>query len=480
MDVEIKQINAVWVKVISAPDVQAYLRQHFSFEVPNFQYIKIKQKNYNWDGKIYLFSRGNLYVGLIPELVKVLDKLGKKYTINLNKIYSDVVDSEYIDAFLNSINLPFELRSYQKKLIDEGIKEKRATFLSATSSGKSICIYSLAAFWYRHLENPKILIVVPSINLVTQLYSNFIEYNSIIPESDISLVHHESNKINPDARVVISTWQSAYKWPNSTLEKFNCIFFDEVHTAKAKEISKFLEKLTNAYIRYGFTGTLDDEKIHHFIIEGLFGPRINIIGLNDLIEEGYATNLKIEVIEFKYSQKYNPKDYYDEIDFLINNNKRNLLILTLAGKLSGNTMILFHRIKHGMDLYEKAKKLFPSKNIYLIYGKTEAELREQARLIMNKDLSGNTLIIASIQIFSVGVDIPSLKNLILAHPTKSKIRLLQSIGRILRKHKTKEESKFFDFGDNLGTNNYTYEHFLKRIKYYIKENLPFKITKLNL
>ncbi|MCX8008304.1 MAG: DEAD/DEAH box helicase family protein [Patescibacteria group bacterium] len=475
---EIKQENGVWLRLIGEPSIIRQLSDQFCFEVPNFKFIKKKMRG--WDGKIRLIQRNRTYVGLITKLVKSLREMGIDPSISINHIYSQFYKEEYINSFIENLSLPFELRLYQRQIIHDGIQEKRATFLSATSSGKSICIYSLTAFWYQHFEHPKILIIVPSINLVNQLFANFKEYHSVIPLDDISLVFHESTKINLKAPVIISTWQSAYKWSHEILKSFNVVIFDEVHVAKAKEISKFLEKLVNANVRYGFTGTLDDEKIHHLIVEGLFGPKIKAVDLNALIQSGYATDLSVEAVQIDYSEKKRLKTYPEEIDYLIECKKRNVFIIELAKKLKGNTMILFHRIKHGMDLYELAKNQIPEKKIYLIYGNTEAELREQARLVMNEDLSGNTLIIASLQIFSVGVDIPSLKNLILAHPTKSKIRLLQSIGRILRLHKNKEISRFYDLGDNLGTKNYTFLHFLKRIEYYMKENLSFKVNKITL
>lgn len=485
MTVLIEQINAVWVKIACPYGLLQEINDHFSFEVPNAKFIKKKANMKNWDGKIRLLrKRTHLYLGLVPALIRFLKERGHECVISISKFYKDEIPDDAIHEYLKNLQLPHQLRDYQEKIIFDGIKEKRAVFLSATSSGKSICIYALTKFWMDFLEKPNILIIVPSINLVNQLESNFIEYSKNIGwdvKHDVSLVYHESERRLRMAPVTISTWQSAYQWSSEQLARYNMVIFDEVHVAKAKEISKFLEKLTNAKIRYGFTGTLDDEKVHHLVIEGLFGPKIDSINLNNLIEDGYATELEIIGMEVVHSKKIKFKDYQEEIEYLINDEKRNEFLVKLAKVVSGNTMILFSRIVHGKSLYELAKKMIPEKKIYLIYGDTEAELREKVRVLMNTDSSGNSLIIASIQIFSVGVDIPSLQNLILAHPTKSKIRLLQSIGRILRKHKEKTVSRFYDIGDNFRTaRQYTWDHFLKRIHYYIKENLKYKTKRITL
>lgn len=482
----ITQKNSVWAEIIGPFSLIRELSDYFSFEVPNYTFMKKRGKMSAWDGKIRLLKysggRNKLYIGLLPYLVKYINQRAPdtRIEMNLSKFYKEDMPDEQISNFITGLGLPYQLREYQEQIVREGIKEKRAVFVSATSSGKSICIYSLTKYWYENFpkESPRILIIVPSINLVTQLYTQFLEYskkNGFPVEKLVSKRFYDSETKERETSIIISTWQSVYSLPESYLSTFDVIIFDEVHIAKAKEISKFLEKTTKALVRYGFTGTLDDEKVHHFIIEGLFGPKIDIINLSSLIESGHATNLNIYALELVHADKSHAKTYYDEISFLVNNEKRNDFILNLAKSTAGNTMILFFHIKHGKYLYEKATKEILDKKIYLIYGETEAELREKARILTNNDLEGKSLIIASIQIFSVGVDIPNLKHLILAHPTKSKIRLLQSIGRILRKDKNKNVCIFYDLGDIL---KYSYKQFLVRLKYYMKENLPIKVKRV--
>lgn len=488
MKIVIEQENAIFAKILGPFDLIHEISDYFTFEVPSANFIKKRANMHSWDGKIRLLKRHKyLYVGLIPELFRFLERRGGvQATVNLDKFYKiHNYNEEYVSSWIkNEFGLPgkFVLRDYQRAIIENGIQEKRAVFLSATSSGKSLCIYGLTKFWFDHLEEPKILIIVPSINLVTQLNSNFLEYGWKHPDL-ISQYYYDSPLKSVNNPIIISTWQSACKWSRNVLSQFNVVIFDEVHVAKAKEISKFLESVNNAHIRYGFTGTLDDVQIHHFIIEGLFGPKQEIINMSELIDQGFATQLKVIPVAIKHS---NVKEkgffkYADEIRYIINNERRNKFLLTLASTLEGNTMILFGRISHGKTLYDMAKRLFPDKKVYLIYGETDGELREQIRRATNSDFSGNTLIIASVQVFSVGVDIPTLKNLVLAHPTKSKIRLFQSIGRILRKHTIKEVCNFYDIGDDFRTENqYTWHHFLKRLHYYISSGLKFKVKKIEL
>ena len=483
--ITITQKNAVWAYVSGPFSLMKELSEYFSFTVPNYEFMKRKGKMSSWDGKIRLLKysggKNKIYIGLLPYLTRYIrNNTQDIIEVNLSKFYQEDVSDSAISSFIEDMKLPYNLRDYQEQIIREGIKEKRAVFVSATSSGKSICIYALTKFWLENYPKspPKILIIVPSINLVTQLYTQFLEYsknNGFDVSGLVSKRFYDSDSKNTDTPIIISTWQSVYDLPEQFLSTFDVIIFDEVHIAKAKEISKFLEKTTKALVRYGFTGTLDDEKVHHFIIEGLFGPKLEIINLSTLIESGHATDINIYALELIHPNKIKHKTYHDEISYLVNDQKRNQFIINLAKKTKGNTLVLFFQILHGEALYQMAKSQIPEKNIYLIYGQTDAELREKFRVLTNLDMDGKTVIIASIQIFSVGVDIPNLKHLVLAHPTKSKIRLLQSIGRILRKDKNKNICIFYDLGDNLFYSN---NHFMKRLKYYLKERFPIKTKRI--
>lgn len=481
-EVLIKQINGVWAQIVAPLDVLLFLRQYFSFEVPNAKFMK-KHGRSSWDGKIYLIDRKNrIYIGLVPEVYKALHDKSCKIIFVFDDFYKKYQFTEsYVDDWVDNLKLKVEPRDYQMDLVRRGILEKRSTFLSATSSGKSLCIYLLTRFWFEHLEKNRILIIVPNIHLVTQLYKNFQEYGWTDTEKYVQEFHHEVKNKNKDKPIIISTWQSAKGWKD--LNTFDVVIFDEVHTAKAKEIRHCIEKTTSANIRYGFTGTLDDETVHHYIIEGLFGPRQEIISLTNLIDSGHATELKIMAVGLNHKKSPIIKEYHDEIDYLISLTKRNEFISKLAKhitKKDGNTMILFHRISHGKELFSILKEIYDPEKVHLIYGQTKSELREAIRQIVN--LNDGNIIVASIQVFSVGVDLPFLKNMILACPTKSKIRLLQSIGRILRKHKEKRKCIFYDIGDKFPTKykNYTWNHFMIRMEHYMKESFDVKFSKIDL
>lgn len=482
MEVFLEKINEVWCKVIAPSSILYSLSEKFTFEVPNAKFMKT-YKSGKWDGKIRLLKRpqNKIYIGLAPVIEKFCKEnnftFGCDFSLKTNFNWSDEEFNHFMKVFLGELLLPYELRPYQRQIIQLGLQNNRAIFLSATSSGKSICIYALARFYEDDCdENEKILILVPTINLVEQLYQNFIEYsakNKWNVEKYVQKIYHGQEK-KPNKKIIISTWQSMYDKPHDYLTQFRMVIFDEVHTAKANEISKLLTKLDKASIRFGFSGTLNDDKLERYTIQGLFGPIFPIIDTNKLIETKYASPLEIKAIKLNHPPK-KFKSYVDEIDYLITNKKRNNMICKLALQFPQNTLILVSRIKHGEELFQKISEKAGNRKVYFVYGKTPGDIREDIR--QEVEQARNSIIIANIQLFAAGIDIKSLTNIILAHPTKSKIRILQSIGRILRLHPEKEKALFFDFGDNF---KYSYEQFLQRLKLYTKEKFKIQMTELDL
>ena len=290
-----------------------------------------------------------------------------------------------------------------------------------------------------------------------------------------------------DMPITISTWQSLYKMPKEYFDQYDVIGGDECHLFKAKSLTTLMTKLVNAKYRFGTTGTLDDMQTHQLVLEGLFGRVKRVTTTKELIDKKQLASFEIKAITLKYPEEQCKqivrKKYQEEVDFLVGNNKRNAFIRNLAVSLEGNTLVLFQYVeKHGNLLYEIIKdKAGSSRKVFYVYGGTEVELRENVRAIVESEK--DAIIVASYGVYSTGVNIKNLHNIIFTHPGKSKVRVLQSIGRGLRTSEGKSQATLYDIVDDLSyknQRNFAIKHFVERHKYYMQEKFPVKIYKVNL
>ena len=288
------------------------------------------------------------------------------------------------------------------------------------------------------------------------------------------------------AHTTISTWQSIYKMPRDWFDQFDCVIGDEAHLFKSKSLSTLMEKLINCQYRIGTTGTLDGTQTHKLVLEGLFGPVKKVTTTKELMDEKHLAEFKIKCILLQYAdelRKIHSYDaYQDEIDFLVNNEKRNKFIENLSLSLEGNTLLLFQFVeKHGKILYNNIRSADLDRKVFFVYGGVDSEIRDQIRGIVEKE--ERAIIIASYGTFSTGINIRNLHNIIFASPSKSRIRNLQSIGRGLRKGDKKSTATLFDIADDLKWKkkyNYTLKHFAVRLKTYDDEQFSYKIYKVKL
>ena len=253
------------------------------------------------------------------------------------------------------------------------------------------------------------------------------------------------------------------------------------HIASSASITSILHKLCDVKYRFGFTGTTKPEKVNIWTLEGLFGPMYKVIRTNELMEKGNIAKLQIQIILLKHLGV--PfETYEDEIQYLITHEKRNNFIKNLALDLKGNTLILYSRVEtHGQIIYDLINSsVDENRKVFFVYGGVDAEQRERIREIT--ELESNAIIVASYGVFSTGVSIKNLHNLIFASPTKSKVRNLQSIGRILRKSNNKTKAVLYDIADDItykSKNNYTLNHLIERIKIYSEELFNYQLHKIN-
>jgi superfamily II DNA or RNA helicase len=285
-----------------------------------------------------------------------------------------------------------------------------------------------------------------------------------------------------DSQVIITTWQSIYKLPRKYFERFDVVVGDEAHQFKSKSLVAIMTKLGNAKYRFGFTGTLDGSETHKWVLEGLFGPSYKIIKTDELMKKGHLATLDINVLLLKHPpNKF--ENFEDEVQYIITHEKRNRLIRNLALDLKGNTLILFARVEaHGEPLYEMINSnVVEKRHVFFVHGGVDTQDRERVREITEQE--DNAIIVASYGTFSTGINIKNLHNIIFASPSKSRIRNLQSIGRVLRKGNQKTRATLYDIADDISTKsrkNYTLNHLIERIKIYNEENFNYDIVNIPL
>lgn len=481
-DVIIQKKNEVYLTVECEPHIKYELAEYFTFDVPNAKFMP-QFKNRLWDGKIRLFSphEGKIYVGLYDYLTEWLCIRKYTYLDKDNKFYGLPKDSnqnitpEGLVDYIKSLNIPFKVRDYQYKAIYEAIKNNRKLLLSPTASGKSLMIYAIVRYYLD--RNLNVLIITPTTSLVEQLSKDFQDYGW---GEEVHKIYAGKSKQSTNP-VTITTWQSIYKLPKSFFEKYDVVIGDEAHQFKAKSLITIMEKLHNCKHRIGFTGTLDGSNTNQLVLEGLFGPINRVIKTKKLIDKGYLSNLKINILLLQHGESMF-ESYQEEIDYICKDEKRNNYIKKLAINQEGNTLILFAMVeKHGKILHEIINSdVGHERKVFFVYGGVDTEERELIRKLTEEE--SNAIIIASYGTFSTGINIRNLHNVIFASPSKSRIRNLQSIGRVLRKGDNKSKAKLFDIADDFSKGdkrNYTLNHLVERIKTYSEENFEYEIIPVN-
>ena len=485
----IKKLNDVYIQIDCDSGIARELSEYFSFFVPGYQFMPA-YKMRMWSGKIQLFNLMNytMYFGLVPYLKEFCKS--RSYVLDIDHQITQKVQfsREQCTEYLDSLDLPFPARDYQIDAIQNAVQHNRSLLVSPTGSGKSLMIYAISRFY-----NKRTLIIVPTISLVSQMFSDFKEYSK--NDSGFSVdrscypIYSGQEKIT-NKKIIISTWQSIYKLPKEWFSQFDVVIGDEVHLFKAKSLTGIMSKLENTKYRFGTTGTLDGTQTHKLVLEGLFGKTFSVTTTKQLMDKKQLADLKIECVVLKYEPSacklIKKVKYTDEIKFLVENEKRNIFIRNLAVGTKSNCLVLFQFVEsHGKVLYnmikEKAHKLNPERKIFFVSGETDAETREDIRKLT--ETQTNAIIVASSGVFSTGVNIKNLETIIFASPTKSRIKTLQSIGRTLRIGDNSDKATLYDIVDDLtdkSYKNFAVRHFLERVKIYNEEKFKFKLHKVNL
>ena len=470
----ITPLDNVWVRVDCDDAIAQELNDYFSFDTPGAQFMRRQSRFKGWDGKVRLFKAGTrrIYRGLVPRVLEFAAQNEYPVTNHIPDVVPLWTEADMLAAIdaLAPTDANGDLLTpddYQLEALRFIIANERGIIQSPTGSGKSLILYMLVCGLLPHL---KALIIVPTIGLVTQMQNDFISYGCTETIHAVSAGKAKSSK----ARITVSTWQSIAGQDKSYFDQYGVVVVDEVHGAKAKSLTGIMEKCETAY-RVGVTGTVNNTECHRLILEGLFGSIEQVATTDELVKRKRLSKPKVIVCVLKYpddiKKAMRRKEYADEIDFLCRYEPRNRFLALMARETKGPTLALFqHVAKHGEALFARFMAICKGRPVHYISGATSSDEREAIREAIAK--GEDDILVASYGTTQLGVNIPKLRNLLLTHPSKSIIRVLQSIGRVLRLSAGKDEAVIVDIVDDLRIGkwvNHTFRHAEARMQFYTAE-----------
>ena len=509
MKVKIEFIDHSEMKITGSGRALYKAHEAFRFRVEGYMFSPAFKRG--WDGYINLIDKmGVVASGLLEDVLDFFKKIDTEVEVADELIYQPEYTKEYvmdwIDSFKIKIKDGTEIKPYwfQKDAVWEYVSKRRTTLLFPTSAGKSLIQALCVRFFLDHNKDDRVLVIVPKTDLVTQLTDNFLEYD-LFTEDEVNMVM-TGHKYSPLHRINISTWQSAVKFHKTDFADIGFIMVDECHNAKADSIQKIVKNASHCAHRVGLTGTLgedetDQGKANILQIIGLFGKVFQPVTTIELIEAGLVCDITIMNMFLRYgdefTEKVNALPYQSEIKVLTNHVARNKFIANFACKLAGmkkNVFVMFRFEEHGKLLYEYIKEMAEEMGVdpdevYFINGKIDSATRKFIR--KNAEKVNGTIIVASEKTFSEGISINNLHHAIIASPLKSMITVLQTIGRLLRLHKSKKMAYLWDFVDDIALRkpdgkpdmkkmNYALDHGLKRMQYYNKEGFKREVKKFQI
>lgn len=500
---KIEKFNESYLRVFADRNILEEVKSFFTFKAPGYQWHP-KYKAKLWNGDISLFSpqTNKLPLGLHNLLLQYAEKaeVDVEYIENdaYTPIFPEDVSYEDVLTFIDGLQLsnaagePITPKDYQIEAVYESLVNRRVTLSMPTGSGKSLTIYIIIRWLIAHEKRACLL--VPSIGLVKQMISDFIEYSTLngfdVDEFTTLLYSGQERDFSPP--ILISTWQTLSKMIKQThgvkvVNSYDAIVVDEAHTAKGQELQKILELATEVPYKIGTTGTVDKEKVNELTIVGSLGPIKRIVTTKELMDRGALSDMLIKGIILQYPEdvcKANKAlDYQGELDFICQHDYRNNVITNIALGSSGTTMILCNFVdKHLIPLYRHIKKKADKigREVFMIHGGIPADERERIRkyAIANPGV----ILVCSYATCQAGINIPNIENVIFASPSKSMIRVLQSIGRGLRRVEGKMMT-LIDIVDDMRYKKYentVFKHFLERMKIYRVEKFNIELKEFTI
>lgn len=476
-----------------------HIATHFTRKTASARFDPRVQRGV-WDGTITYFKRGKfLAAGLWGELVGLCERMDFPLEIvGVERLFDRTVDRPSFDAWVAErwASSPMDVRDYQSDTAFKMVRNMSCLAELATSAGKSLIAYMAIAYMLETGRARRVLIVVPTINLVTQVVSDFTGYN------------RESVKLNllfekvfadgtpePGANIVVGTYQSLVKRSPEWLAGFDLVLVDEVHQAKSNSIKTILEKCTGSARRLGLSGTIPkDDTLDRLTIMSNTGPIVTRVKADQLIREGYISNLEIFILEMNYAppdvraafrEIYNrgPDDrkalFNLERNYAMESKARLHFVVEFILKNRKNSLVLFHRLEYGKAIFD-ALRARSDRPVYYIDGETGSDFRDTYKDRMED--GREKILVASFGTFSTGINVTNLHAVYLTESFKSDILIKQSIGRGLRKHATKDRLIVVDFVDDFRTGkftNYLYRHSTERRRIYKEERFGFTVRRVD-
>jgi superfamily II DNA or RNA helicase len=463
-------------------DVRKALVTAFKYENPAARYMPAVRLG-RWDGKIAYFQLGgSTYTNLLPEILPILERFDYDVNLDDQRIYSNTFEFDAISENTFSdrtwpvghpiAGQPIELRDYQVELINNFLINPQCVQEVATGAGKTIMTASLSWNVERYGRS---IVIVPNKDLVRQTEKDYVNLGL-----DVGVYFGDRKDYN--RRHTICTWQSLNNLLKDTksgeaeftiqdfLEDVVCVIVDEVHMAKADALKTLLTGvMAHVPIRWGLTGTVPKEKFESQALLVALGPVIGRLSANELQQQGVLAQCHVNIVQLIDYVEY--KDYQSELKYLLEESGRLDTIAALVERVNetGNTLVLVDRVAAGQALVDRL-----GDRAVFVSGATKGTKRQaeydQVATATDK------IIVATYGVAAVGINIPRIFNLVMLEPGKSFTRVIQSIGRGIRKAEDKDHVAIWDV---TSTCKFSKRHLTKRKAFYREANYPFSAEKLD-
>ena len=466
------------------------LMKMFEYEVPGARYLP-SVKLGRWNGKVSYFTLGgSTFINLLPEILPVLDRAGYDIELDDQRDYQTTFNFNQVseDTFANHTwpknhvmeGQPIKLRDYQIEVINNFLNNPQSIQEVATGAGKTI---TTAALSYSVQDYGRSIIIVPNKDLVRQTEIDYINVGL-----DVGVYFGDRKDIGKQH--TICTWQSLNNLMKVTkageaemtiqdfIEDVVCVIVDEVHMAKADALKTLMTSIfAHVPIRWGLTGTIPKAKFEAQSLFVSIGPVIGKLSASELQEKGVLAQCHVNIIQLQDGVEFS--NYQSELKYLTENSERLDAIANLIREINatGNTLVLVDRISAGKLLQARLTDIFSlikdAPEVAFVSGETN--LTERKEEYDEVRTASNKIIIATYGVAAVGINIPRIFNLVLLEPGKSFVRVIQSIGRGIRKA---EDKDFVQIWDITSSCKFAKRHLSQRKTYYKEANYPFDIEKL--
>ena len=456
-------------------DAKRTLVNKFKYDVPYARYLPAVRLG-RWDGKVAYFQLGgSTYVNLLPDIIPVLDEMGYDFELDDQREYRRDFEFERVNentfAELTwprghpQAGQPILLRDYQVSIINDFLSNPQCLQEVATGAGKTIMT---AALSYSVSPYGRSIIIVPNKSLVTQTEKDYVNLGL-----DVGVYFGDRKEFG--RQHTICTWQSLNVLFKNTknsvgdvtiqefIEDVVCVIVDEVHMAKADALKTLLTGVMSRIpMRWGLTGTIPKEQFESQALKVSIGPIVSHLAAAELQERGVLAQCHVNIVQLVDHVEYN--NYQSELKYLLEESGRLNAIANLVTQIkqTGNTLILVDRIAAGQELVNRLP------NAVFISGSTKAGDRQEHYDEVAE--ATDKIIVATYGVAAVGINIPRIFNLVLLEPGKSFVRVIQSIGRGIRRA---EDKDFVQIWDITSTCKFAKRHLTKRKAYYKDARYPF-------